>query len=382
MLSKAGPLGTAALPPPVSTGGAPTRAGQVPRVCLNPGIARDTPGGHLNYTARRSGRCGYRPLAEASSRGTFSAVIDGMKTLLLSWRAGFRRVRGRRRWANGARAAATHHAAGSNGQADNAARGGSQGRKPPSPPRQPGPTRRGHAGADRAPCARTGHRTRRHGDHRHHTRRRHAAGDTGGRHRRDRALGGTRNDSGQLNFPGMQVGNYRLRFSGESVITLERDVTVVRGQVLQVDVALNAAPKPPPPPPAPAPAPVVAAAPEARDRSNRASRSRSRCVDLIEKEFVGRNPRRESLLSCSGTTRTTMLQINDPLPERMYAEADVVYYVLGGEGTMRLNGKESKITTNGFMSVPRGASHSFTRRGNRPLVLLSVLGGEACEAAK
>ena len=38
--------------------------------------------------------------------------------------------------------------------------------------------------------------------------------------------------------------------------------------------------------------------------------------------------------------------------------------------------------TNGFLSVPRGASHSFERRGNRPLVLLAVLGGEPCEAAK
>jgi hypothetical protein len=192
---------------------------------------------------------------------------------------------------------------------------------------------------------------------------------------------GTTNDSGQLNFPGLQIGNYRVRFSGEGVITLERDVTLVRGQVLQVDVALNPAPKPPPPPPAPAPAPVAAAPP--RPVTGPAGEPQSlSVVDLLEKEFVGKNPRRESLLSCSGTTRSTMLQINEPLPERMYADADVVYYVLGGEGAMRLNGKEMRIATNGFLSVPRGASHSFTRRGNRPLVLLSVLGGEACEAAK
>ena len=156
---------------------------------------------------------------------------------------------------------------------------------------------------------------------------------------------------------------------------------MVRGQVLQVDVALNAAPKPPPPPPAPAPAPVVAAPPKAVTGPTGQPQSVS-VVEVLEKEFVGRNPRRESLLSCSGTTRSTMLQVNEPLPERMYADADVVYYVLGGEGTMRLNGKDSRITTNGFMSVPRGASHSFEKRGNRTLVLLAVLGGEPCEAAK
>ena len=192
---------------------------------------------------------------------------------------------------------------------------------------------------------------------------------------------GTTNDSGQLNFPGMQIGNYRLRFSGASVITLERDVTLVRGQVLQVDVALNPAPKPPPPPPAPAPAPAPVTPPKAASGPTGQPQSVS-IPEVLEKEFVGRNPRRESLLSCSGTTRSTMLQVNEPLPERMYADADVVYYVLGGEGSMRLNGKDTRIATNGFMSVPRGASHSFEKRGNRTLVLLAVLGGEPCEAAK
>jgi mannose-6-phosphate isomerase-like protein (cupin superfamily) len=192
---------------------------------------------------------------------------------------------------------------------------------------------------------------------------------------------GTTNESGQLNFPGLQVGNYRMRFSGDGVITLEREVTLLRGQVMSVDVTLNPAPKPPPPPPAPAPlpAPVVESKPVTGPTGQPQSVS---VVELLEKDFVGRNPRRESLLSCSGTTRTTMLQINEPLPERMYADADVVYYVLGGEGSMRLNGKDSRIATNGFLSVPRGASHSFERRGNRPLVLLAVLGGEPCETAK
>ena len=82
---------------------------------------------------------------------------------------------------------------------------------------------------------------------------------------------GTTNDSGQLNFPGMQIGNYRVRFAGDGVITLERDVTVVRGQVLQVDVALNPAPKPPPPPPAPAPAPAPVDAAQGGKRTDRAA---------------------------------------------------------------------------------------------------------------
>jgi mannose-6-phosphate isomerase-like protein (cupin superfamily) len=77
-----------------------------------------------------------------------------------------------------------------------------------------------------------------------------------------------------------------------------------------------------------------------------------------------------------------MVQINEPLPTRVYEEADVAYYVLGGEGTMTLNGRDSRIATSAFLSVPRGMPHSFERRGNRPLILLAVLGGEPCETAK
>ena len=190
---------------------------------------------------------------------------------------------------------------------------------------------------------------------------------------------GETNASGQLNLPGMMAGTYRLRFASDKVITFEREVTVAQGRVADVDVALNPAPKPvapPPPPPTPPPveAPKAAAGPTGQPQS-------LSIPDLLEKDFIGKQPRRESLLSCSGNTRTTMLQINEPLPERRYAEGDIIYYVLGGEGTLKQNGRDSRVATNTFISVPRGTSHSFERRGNRPLILLAVLGGEACEAA-
>src|SRR5436190_994498 len=140
------------------------------------------------------------------------------------------------------------------------------------------------------------------------------------------------------------------------------------------------APTPRRPPPAPAP---VAPPPTAAAKSGPAGQPQQVSVPrVLEGDFVGKNPRRESILSCSGNTRTTMLQINQPMPERMYTDADVVYYVIGGEGTMNLDGKESKLALNDFVSIPRGGSHSFKRRGNRTLILLSVLGGEACDAPK
>ena len=192
------------------------------------------------------------------------------------------------------------------------------------------------------------------------------------------ARGGETNASGQLNFPGLLAGVYRLRFDGDSVVSFEKEVTVRAGQVLDVDVKLNAAKKTPPPAPAPVATPPPVATPA---KAGPPGQPQLLSVPkVLESDFVGKSPRRESLLSCSGSTRTTMIQINNqPTPERMYSDADIVYYVIGGEGTMKLNGKEMRLALNDFVSVPRGGSHSFERRGGRMLILLAVLGGEACD---
>jgi mannose-6-phosphate isomerase-like protein (cupin superfamily) len=190
--------------------------------------------------------------------------------------------------------------------------------------------------------------------------------------------GGETDGSGQVNFPGLLAGTYRLRFSGESVTTFEREVTVRTGGVADVDVTLNPAPAPRV---ITAPAPVLPPGPAPTAQGPKGQPLTIAIVDLLEKEFVGRQPRRESLLSCSGNERATMIQLNEPMPERLYEKADAVYYVLGGEGSVQMNGRETKLGTNGFVSVPRGTSHSFARRGTRSLVLLAVLGGEPCEQA-
>ena len=120
--------------------------------------------------------------------------------------------------------------------------------------------------------------------------------------------------SGNLNFPGLMAGTYRLRFDGDEVISFEREVTLRAGQVLDVDVSLNPAPEPPPPPPPPPP-PSAAAAPEPPVGPKGQPTSLDVTV-LLEKEFVGKAPRRESLLSCSGNERTTMIQLNEEMPPR------------------------------------------------------------------
>jgi mannose-6-phosphate isomerase-like protein (cupin superfamily) len=186
------------------------------------------------------------------------------------------------------------------------------------------------------------------------------------------------NESGQVNFPGLQAGTYRLRFSGEHVVTLERDVTLAAGRVADVDVILNEAP---PPRVVEVEKPIEAVT-TAGSTGPVGQAQALNIVDLLEKEFIGRQARHETLLACSGNMRTTMLQLNEPQPDLLYDTGDAAYYVLAGEGTLRLDGREVRLQTNGFVSVPRGTTHAFARRGNRPLVLLTVLSGPPCELAR
>jgi mannose-6-phosphate isomerase-like protein (cupin superfamily) len=192
---------------------------------------------------------------------------------------------------------------------------------------------------------------------------------------------GETDGSGQVNFPGLAAGTYRLRFTGDPVTTFEKEVAVRAGQIADVDVSLSAAPPKPEAPPAAEP--PAAAPPPAPVAVGPSGQPQTLFVpDILEKEFVGRQARRETLLSCSGNTRTTMIQLNEPQAERLYADADAVYYAIGGEGTVVINSKTIALNTNGFVSVPRGTTHSFLRRGNRPLIMLAVLSGEPCEQAR
>jgi len=191
---------------------------------------------------------------------------------------------------------------------------------------------------------------------------------------------GETDDGGQVNFVGMQPGTYRARFDADKVISFEREVVVRAGQPTGVDVTLNLAPPTAAPPPAPAPAPAAATAEAAVGPAGMPAATS--VIDLLDKQFIGKQPRRETLIACTGNTRTMMIQLNEPLPERLYDAADVAYYVVGGEGTARLAGRDTTLVTSSVVSVPRGTSHSFAKKGNRPLILLSVLNGPPCEQAK
>ena len=182
--------------------------------------------------------------------------------------------------------------------------------------------------------------------------------------------------SGQVNFVGMQAGAYRARFAGDQVTPFEREVIVRAGQPTTIDVTLNPAPPPAAPPPAP---PAAAAAPVVGPPGMPQVLS---IIDLAEKQLSGNQARKETLVSCSGNTRTTLVLLNQDQPERLYDGAETEYYVVAGQGAVRLNGRDTALAAGSYISLPRNTSHGIIHRGNRPLILLAVLNGEPCEQAK
>lgn len=190
---------------------------------------------------------------------------------------------------------------------------------------------------------------------------------------------GETNDGGQINFPGLQAGTYRLRFSHDAVTPFEREVTLRGGQVANLDITLTPAP---PPKEIRVPAPAAAAPPAAPIGPTGEPQALS-LYDLAEKELATKQPRREILISCSGNTRSTMvLLVSQDQPQRLYEKAEVSYYVLGGQGNIRVANADHMLAAGGYVAVPRGVPFAIMRRGRNPLSLLSVLSGEPCEQAK
>ena len=165
---------------------------------------------------------------------------------------------------------------------------------------------------------------------------------------------GKTNSAGQLSFPRLRGGTYRLRFSGEGVVAFEREVTLKAGDIMKVPVTLTAAepPKPvvaapPPPPPAP-PAPVVGPSGSPQIGS---------VIKLAENERRAKE-RREILLSCSGNTRNMLLVLVGEQSQRVYDSAESTFYVLEGQGGAQVGGLMSQIGPGSFVSVPRGTPFS------------------------
>src|SRR4051812_38809050 len=156
--------------------------------------------------------------------------------------------------------------------------------------------------------------------------------------------------TGSVSLANMNAGNYRLRFEGQEFVTLERDVTLIAGKPLKLSVALNTAPPPPPPPkPEPPPAPANPLPP-----TEGYSPSVVSVQAWIESNFVGRSPSKSRSAGCTGATTSTMTQTNESIAEHSHSDSDETIYVVAGEGTFKVAGRESPLAASSFISIPRG----------------------------
>ncbi len=173
-------------------------------------------------------------------------------------------------------------------------------------------------------------------------------------------------------------GTYRLRFEREGFLTLERDVTIKAGRPAEMDVALTAAPPPPPPPPEPPPPAPSPTRPAAGPSGSPVIVS---IPAFLEKNFIGRDPLKESVLGCTADATTRLLQLHDALASHKHADLDEVLYVVAGDGVVKLQDRQTPIAAGSLTVVPRGVSHEIERRGKNPLILLSMLAGAPCHSA-
>jgi mannose-6-phosphate isomerase-like protein (cupin superfamily) len=179
---------------------------------------------------------------------------------------------------------------------------------------------------------------------------------------------------GSVRLLGLKAGTYRLRFDGEGWITFEREAVVVpKAPALDVHVMLTAAPPAPPPPPPP----VVSAPPEPPRPIGHVKVTN--VADFADRNLIrAGEPQKLDVFGCTGYATTRLLQVREPMEARNLESADESLYVLAGEGTLVVGGKQEPLAPGVLAVIPRGTDSAIARRGRGPLILVSVVSGPPC----
>lgn len=188
---------------------------------------------------------------------------------------------------------------------------------------------------------------------------------------------GTTGEDGSLRLTNMRAGTYRLKFEREGSIALERDLSMRAGESLSIDVALSAAP---PPPKTPEPEKPVALEPAVKALPPPGEATVTSVPLFIERNFIGRDGRKDSALGCTPTSTATLHQLREAWLRHSHDDADEWIYVVAGEGTLRIGSAEQKIQAGTFSLVPHTVSHTLLPQGRNPLIVISVLSGPECKS--
>lgn len=181
--------------------------------------------------------------------------------------------------------------------------------------------------------------------------------------------------AGTVIIPNLIDGAYLLRCERDGYITLEREFALKGSTYSPVDIVLHKAPPPPPPPPAPEPPPAPAMLPGGPSIT-------VSIPEFIDRNFIGREPFKESILACKPLETVRLLQMREAVARHVHDRLDEVVYVVAGEGAVRIGDETVTVRPGALVVVPHGNGHGFERRGKNPLVIVSTLVGSACEATK
>ena len=176
-------------------------------------------------------------------------------------------------------------------------------------------------------------------------------------------------EGGRLAFENLPTGTYRLRFEREGFVTLERELIGRGGAPIDVNVTLTPAPPPPaPPPPAtPPPPPMVEVDPIV-----------VHLPAFAEKNSIGRDPEKTSPIGCSNVATATLVQLRGSQAEQTHDDWDEFLYVVAGQGSAHIRGRDQPLTPGVLLMVPRGVARALTASGRNPLVTLSIRPGDRC----
>ena len=186
--------------------------------------------------------------------------------------------------------------------------------------------------------------------------------------------------AGQVRLLGIRAGTYRLRFEREGFTTFEKEVSWRAGTPApRTEATLTPAAPPPEPPPAPA-APPVTAAPTYVPDLPAGQPANVSVPDYIERNHITtKDPHKENLIGCSGGAQTWLWQVREPWQGRVHEAAELMLYVVGGEGTISLDGREISAEAGTLFVIPRGTTYGVVKRGRAPaMYLLATLSGPPC----
>jgi mannose-6-phosphate isomerase-like protein (cupin superfamily) len=184
---------------------------------------------------------------------------------------------------------------------------------------------------------------------------------------------GSTGSDGDVVLTNVAAGTYRCRIQRDGYLTLEKEVTVRAGARTASEAVLSPAP---PPPPAPAPLPPAPTASPALVPGLPVTVSLA--DQLADDLLKSKDPIAEHDLGCSGATSAKLIRLSkDGLPAHSHADADEMLYIMAGNATLTVGGKDQVIGPGWLGIVPRGTTHAI-RTGNKALLVLSIQSGPPC----